>query len=155
MKKIFLLLVILSSIISFAQKTAELVVKEKKPSITLYKIVSLEKDTTFLDTTLSIQKEYKFNMLRKDIFGLLPFANEGQPYNTLNFGINNKSTFPDFGFKAKHFNYLETTDIKYYSVPTPITELYFKTVMEQGQSLDAFLTINTKPNLNFSIAYKS
>ena len=69
-------------------------------------------------------------------------------------GLNKKSAFPDFGFKAKHFNYLEVEDIRYYSVPTPLTDLYFKTVMEQGQSLDAFLTINTKPNLNFSIAYK-
>ena len=126
----------------------------EKPSINLYKIYTLEKDTVFLDTTLSIQKEYKFNMLRKDNFGLLSFANEGQTYNTLDFRLNRNSTFPDFGFKAKHFNYLELDAIKYYSVPTPLSDLYFKTVMEQGQSLDAFLTINTKPNLNFSIAYK-
>jgi hypothetical protein len=58
------------------------------------------------------------------------------------------------GFTAKHFNYLEVNDIKYYNVPTPLSDLYFKTVMTQGQSLDAFLTVNTKPNLNFSIAYK-
>ena len=61
---------------------------------------------------------------------------------------------PNFGFSGKHFNYLEASDIKYYNVPTPLTDLYFKTVMEQGQTLDAFLTINTKPNLNFSLAYK-
>lgn len=128
--------------------------KNEKPSIELYKIYTLEKDTVFLDTTLTIQKEYKFNMLRKDNFGLLSFANEGQTYNTLDFGLNANSTFPNFGFKAKHFNYLEVDDIKYYSVPTPLSDLYFKTVMEQGQSLDAFLTVNTKPNLNFSIAYK-
>lgn len=128
--------------------------KEEKPPIDLYKIYTLEKDTTYLDTTLSIQKEYKYNLLRKDLFGLLPFANEGQTFNTLNYGLKNISLFPNFGFTAKHFNYLEANDIKYYSVPTPLTELYFKTVMEQGQSLDAFLTINTKPNLNFSIAYK-
>lgn len=130
------------------------ILKDTKPSITLYKIYSLEKDTTYLDTTLNIQKEYKFNLLRKDLFGLMPFLNEGQTYNTLDFGLNHKSIFPNFGFTAKHFNYLESNDIKYYSVPTPLTELYFKTVMEQGQSLDAFLTLNTKPNLNFSIAYK-
>ncbi|MDD3005869.1 putative porin, partial [Flavobacterium sp.] len=75
-------------------------------------------------------------------------------YNTLDFGLENKSVMPAIGFSGKHFNYLEAKDIKYYSVPTPLTDLYFKTVMEQGQSLDAFLTINTKPNLNFSIAYK-
>lgn len=126
----------------------------KKPPIDLYKIYTLQKDTTYLDTTLSIQKEYKFNLLRKDIFGLLPFANEGQTYNTLDFGLTKKNVMPTMGFLAKHFNYLEVNDIKYYNVPTPLSDLYFKTVMEQGQSLDAFLTVNTKRNLNFSIAYK-
>jgi hypothetical protein len=158
MKNIYILLFLSITLFSFSQEDSleplEKEIKQEKPSIDLYKIYTLEKDTTFVDTTLSIQKEYKFNMLRKDLFGLMQFANEGQTFNTLDFGLNKNNTFPDFGFKAKHFNYLEVEDIKYYSVPTPLTELYFKTVMEQGQSLDAFLTINTKPNLNFSIAYK-
>lgn len=125
-----------------------------KPSINLYKIYTINNDTTYVDTTLSIQKEYKYNLLRKDIFGLMPFSNEGQTYNTLQFSLNKNAIAPNIGFKGKHFNYLEIEDIKYYNVPTPLTDLYFKTVMEQGQSVDAFLTINTKPNLNFSIAYK-
>lgn len=128
--------------------------KEVKPAIQLYKIYTLQRDTTFVDTTLSIQSEYRYNLLKKDIFGLLPFSNEGQTYTTLDYGLLSKSVFPAIGFAAKHFNYSEATDISYYSVPTPLTDLYFKTVMEQGQSLDAFLTINTKPNLNFSLAYK-
>lgn len=131
------------------------VVNDKvKPSIDLYKIYTVERDTTFVDTTLSIQKEYKYNLLRKDIFGLLPFANEGHTYNTLDFNYTRKSAFPSMGFTAKHFNYLEVDDIKYYQVPTPLSDLYFKTVMEQGQSLDAFLTVNTSPNFNFSVAYR-
>jgi hypothetical protein len=85
---------------------------------------------------------------------LLPFANEGQAYNTLQFGLDTFTMFPEFGFKAKHFNYLEANQINYYSVATPLTELYFKTVMEQGQNLDAFLTLNTSKQLNFSVAYK-
>ena len=124
------------------------------PPINLYKIYTLQRDTTYVDTSLTIQSEYKYNLLRKDIFGLLPFANEGHTYNTLNFGLINKSSFPNFGFTAKHFNYLEVNDVKYYSVPTPLTDLFFKTVMEQGQTLDAFLAVNTKPNLNFSVAYR-
>jgi hypothetical protein len=124
------------------------------PPINLYKIYTLQRDTTYVDTSLTIQSEYKYNLLRKDIFGLLPFANEGHTYNTLNFGLINKSSFSNFGFTAKHFNYLEVNDVKYYSVPTPLTDLYFKTVMEQGQTLDAFLAVNTKPNLNFSVAYR-
>ena len=85
---------------------------------------------------------------------MLPFSNEGHTYNTLQYSLVKKNTNPTMGFSGKHFNYLEVDDINYYNVPTPMTELYFKTVMEQGQSVDAFLTANTKPNFNFSIAYK-
>lgn len=159
MKKYFLFFFVFLCFSVFSQNddidSKGLVVgKEIKPNIDLYKIYTLQKDTTFVDTSLTIKSEYKYNFLRKDIFGLMPFSNEGQTYNTLDFGLNNKSVMPAIGFSGKHFNYLEAKDIKYYSVPTPLTDLYFKTVMEQGQSLDAFLTINTKPNLNFSIAYK-
>lgn len=157
MKNLFLFILFLSSY-AFAQNDSNQNLDQNpnkvKPTVDLYKIYSLQKDTTYVDTSLTIQSEYKYNLLRKDIFGLLPFANEGHTYNTLNFGLINKSSFPNFGFTAKHFNYLEVNDVKYYSVPTPLTDLYFKTVMEQGQTLDAFLAVNTKPNLNFSIAYR-
>jgi len=119
-----------------------------------YKIITIERDTIVLDTSLTIQKEYKYNYLRKDAFGLLPFLNEGQSYNTLNFGYNSFSALPNIGFKAKQFNYLTAYDVNYYNVATPLTELYFKTVMGQGQSLDAFITLNTSERLNYSIAYK-
>ncbi|WP_291134851.1 putative porin [Flavobacterium sp. UBA7663] len=159
----FLVLFIFLSSICFGQNDS--ISKKKKDidkfflindslRINLYKIYTLHKETTYVDTSLTIQSEYKYNLLRKDIFGLMPFANEGHTYNSLDFGLYTKSAAPNFGFKAKHFNYLEVNDIKYYSVPTPLTDLYFKTVMEQGQALDAFLTVNTKPNLNFSIAYR-
>lgn len=127
---------------------------ESKPNIDLYKIISYQRDTTHVDTSLTVQKEYKLNYLRKDIFGLLPFANEGQTYNVLDFGMKKITSFPDVGFQAKQFNYLNYDEINYYHVPTPVTELYFKTVMEQGQNLDAFLTLNTNERTNFSIAYK-
>ena len=72
-----------------------------------YKIYGLKKDTVYVDTSLTLKSEYKFNYLRKDNFGLLPFANDGHTYNTLDNSLVNKSAFPNFGFKAKHFNYLE------------------------------------------------
>ena len=158
MKNLFLLFLFVTFSV-VAQKNTKNVIdqdtsKVVKAPIDLYKIYTLHKDTTFVDTSLTLQSEYKYNLLRKDIFGLMPFANEGHTYNSLDFGLYTKSAAPNFGFKAKHFNYLEVNDIKYYSVPTPLTDLYFKTVMEQGQALDAFLTVNTKPNLNFSIAYR-
>lgn len=128
--------------------------KFKRAPIDQYRVVTIENDTTYLDTTLTIRKDYIYNYLRKDNFGLLPFANEGQTYQTLDFGLNEFTSFPSIGFQGKHFSFLQANDIRYYSVATPLTELYFKTVMEQGQSLDAFITVNTAPNLNFSLAYK-
>ncbi|MFN8275739.1 MAG: putative porin [Flavobacteriaceae bacterium] len=137
-------------------KTKEQKEKElaRKAPITSYKIYNLQRDTTFVDTSLTIQKEYQYNYLRKDLFGRIAFLNEGQTYNTLDYGLNKVTAFPEFGHRGKHLNYIEANDIKYYSVATPLTDLYFKTVMEQGQSLDAFLTVNTSEKFNFSIAYK-
>jgi hypothetical protein len=119
-----------------------------------YKIISIKRDSVAMDTTLSIKQEYKFNYLRKDLFGLLAMPNEGQTYNQLDFGLTNFSPYPEMGFKAKHFAYLEIEDINYYHVPTPMTDLHYKSVMEQGQMLDAFITVNTSEKLNFSVAYK-
>lgn len=119
-----------------------------------YKIITLLNDTIAVDTALSIKKYYRFNYLRKDNFGLLPFANEGQTYNVLKYNIKKPSVFPEFGFSAKHAAYLEKEDINYYSAPTPYTELYYRSVMKQGQNLDAFVTLNTSKELNFFVGYK-
>ena len=54
-----------------------------KTKYTDYKVFSFKKDTTYIDTTLTIQKEYKFNFLRKDNFELLGFHNQGQTFNNL------------------------------------------------------------------------
>jgi len=128
--------------------------KEKVATLDMYRVITLERDTTYIDTSLTIKKLYSFNYLRRDNFGLLPFPNEGQTYNTLQYSLNTFSPYPEFGFKAKQFNFLEANQIRYSSVATPVTELYFKSVMKQGQNVDAFLTLNLNPRLNFSIAYK-
>ncbi|MBS9461871.1 putative porin [Flagellimonas sp. 389] len=123
-------------------------------SILDYKIISYARDTTSLDTTLTIKKEYKYNYLRKDDFELMPFANIGQPYNALGRIFSNNSFYPQLGALAKHCNYMEVEDIAYYNVPTPMTELMFKTTLEQGQLLDALLAFNINKRFNASIAYK-
>ncbi len=128
--------------------------KTPKAAFDQYRIITLQRDTTYVDTSLTIKKEYEYNYLRKDIFGLLPFANEGQTYTVLDFGYKKFNSFPEIGYSGKHFNYMKPDDIKYYSVATPITDLYFKTVMEQGQSLDAFVTVNTSERFNISVAFK-
>ena len=128
----------------------------KKDSLTIenYKIISHNGDTTLVDTTLTIFKEYKYNFLRKDDFELMPFENIGQPYNRLGVNLNKSTWFPQLGARARHFNYMEAGEINYYNVATPLTELFFKTTLERGQLLDAMLTFNTSPQLNFSIAYR-
>lgn len=126
-----------------------------KADIKLYKTFNSEKDTVYVDTSLTIKDEYKYNYLKKDNFGLFSFSNEGYLFNQLDFSKKHINILPQFGFSGKHSTYLTNSDIYYYSVPTPLTDLYFKTVMRQGQSLDALLSVNTKPNLNFTVAYKS
>ncbi|GAA4272796.1 putative porin [Aquimarina gracilis] len=128
--------------------------KKEKPPITDYKIISIENDTTYVDTTLTLRKDYRFNYLRRDDFELQPIHNVGQTYNSLAKREERDHLLPLFGARARHFNFMEAEDIDYYHVPTPLTELYFKTTFEQGQQLDAFFTVNTSPQLNLSIAYK-
>jgi hypothetical protein len=128
--------------------------KKEKPPIDLYRIISAQRDTTYIDTTLSIQKEYKFNYLRRDDFELMPFVNVGQTYNSLSYNFDRLNLKPLFAAQSHHFNYYEVSDINYFHVPTPLTELYFKSAFQQGQQLDAFFTVNTTEQFNFSIAYK-
>lgn len=129
-------------------------VKAKPITIADYKIISLDRDTTSVDTSLTINKEYKYNFLRTDDFELMPFANIGQPYNKLGVDLRHSSLYPKIGATAKHAGYFEVEDVPYYDVPTPLTELFFKTTLEQGQLLDALLTLNTSRRLNFSLAFK-
>ncbi|WP_324025471.1 putative porin [Maribacter sp. BPC-D8] len=118
-----------------------------------YKIISFERDTTFLDTTLTIQKEYKYNYLREDDFELMSFSNIGQAYNELGVDFERVTSYPSLGGIAKDRKYLEKEQINYYNVATPMTELFFKTTLEEGQLLDANLAFNTSRRLNFSVGY--
>lgn len=136
------------------RSTSNRKIKNLNAKIVDYKIISYKNDTTYVDTTLSIQKEYKFNYLRKDNFNLIQFSNIGQTYNTLSKDFSSINLTPKFGATSKHFNFIEIEDINYYHVPTPLTELMYKTAFEQGQLLDAFFTVNTSEQFNFSFAYK-
>ncbi|QRM89446.1 hypothetical protein FG167_09405 [Lacinutrix sp. WUR7] len=140
--------------LSTRSNTESKTVKDQKAKIQDYVIISHKRDSVHVDTTLTIKKEYKFNYLRKDNFELLPFSNVGQTYNRLAYSFNSDKLMPLFGARARHFNYMEIEDINYYRVPTPFTELYYKTAFSQGQQVDAFFTVNTSPQLNISIAYK-
>ena len=140
---------------SSSRNTTNRNIKNLEAKIEDYKIISIHHDSIYVDTTLSISKEYKYNYLRKDDFNLIAFNNIGQTYNTLRYNFADEETLPLFGARARHFNYMETNDINYYYVPTPLTELLFKTAFEQGQLIDAFFSVNTSEQFNFSLAYKA
>ena len=139
---------------SLSSRSSKQAVKNDKAKIQDYLIITQKNDTIQVDTILSIYKDYKFNYLQRDDFELLPFSNMGQTYNTLSHDFKSSSLIPGIGASAKHFNYMDVNDINYYRVPTPFTELMYKTAFEQGHVLDAFFTVNISNQFNFSIAYK-
>ena len=117
-----------------------------KPSIKKYVIINMLGDSTYVDTTLTIKKHYKFNYLKKDNLELLKYSNIGQTYNNLTHNFNDLSFLPEFSFSSKTSRiFRDSNDVKYFHVPTPLTELLFKTVMKQGQYTDVcFLPIHLK-----------
>lgn len=174
LKKSFVIFLCMFPLLVFSQRKAKIGTKGKtsgeqpapdkdnpgKPvadsiaTVDMYKIISIDRDTTFVDTALTLKKEYEVNYLRKDNFGLLSVSNDGGPYNVLDFGLTKFNPFPEMGFKGKHSAYLQVEDIKYYNVATPYTDLMYRSVLEQGQILDASITLNTSKNLNFAAGYK-
>ena len=120
-----------------------------------YKIFYSDGRETFLDTTLTINKDYRFNYLRKDHFELLPFQNTAETYNKMGYDFQDQKLTPQIGARAKHFGYQEEDEIPYFDVPSPVTELFFKTVFEQGQMVDVLITVNPSPRFNFTLAHKA
>ncbi|MBL6677810.1 MAG: hypothetical protein ISQ43_03095 [Flavobacteriaceae bacterium] len=169
MQKIFLVLtffLLTSNLFSQSEKDIDVKPKaqkeelkensEKKDFLNLneYKIFYLNGDYEIVDTSLTINKYYKFNFLRKDQFELLSFANSGHTYNKLSYDLIKESKLPDVGALAKHFQYFEIEDIGYYEVATPFTEIMAKSTFEQGQILDFLVSVNLSPFYNFTIAHK-
>ncbi|MDW5287618.1 putative porin [Formosa sp. PL04] len=127
---------------------------KKVAKIEQYLIISNLNDTTYVDTTLSIQKQYKFNYLRKDNFNLMKFSNMGQSYNTLSYNFKSERLMPDLGARGKSFAFRTVEDVSYYHVPTPLTELFYRTGFKQGQVAQGFFSVNLSEQFNFSVSYK-
>ena len=130
------------------------VILSGKTKWTDYKVISHDRDTTYIDTTLTLQKEYTFNYLRTDNFELLPFHNQGQTFNNLGYSYHNILRLPDLGFRAKQVSYFEVDDVNYFEVPTTTTEIMYRTGLQQGQVVDALFTLNFSKRLNVSLSYK-
>lgn len=139
---------------SLTNNASKKILLSGKTKYTDYKIISFKKDTTYIDTTLTILKEYKYNFLRKDNFELLAFHNQGQTFNNLAYDFTNQNSFPIIGMNAKHFNYLSKEDIDYYKVPTPTSEILYRTGLQQGQVLETLFTLNFSERFNVGILYK-
>ena len=136
----------------FSSKSTKL---NKNPDAKIedYLIITHDHDTIVVDTSLTIQKYYKLNFLRRDDFDLIPFSNTGSAYNVL--GFRSKETqFSEIGAKNKSIAYDNVGDVLYYDLPTPFTELMYRSVFEQGQVLDAVYSVNTSRQFNFTISRK-
>lgn len=120
-----------------------------------YKIFNELKGTSTFDTILNIKKLYTQNYLRKDIFGLLGFSNDGQTYQALDPNFLQLHNVVNMGFNARRFSYLNKEDISYYRVPTPATELFYRSVTGKGQNLDALIAINTSERFNVFLGYRA
>ena len=123
-------------------------------SIGDYKILYFDGSEKVVDTSLSIEGEYTFNFLRKDYFEYLTFPNMGEAFNKMGYNFHEQSMTPQMGARVKHFGYFEKEDVPYYNVPSPYTELFFKSTFQQGQNLDATLAINTSPKFNIAVSFK-
>ena len=123
-------------------------------SVSDYKIMSLDGTEKTVDTTLSIENEYSFNFLRKDYFEYLTLPNMGEGFNKMGYNFHDKPLTPQMGARVKHFGYFEKEDVFYYEVPSPYSELFFKSTFQQGQNLDATLAVNTSPKLNVAVSFK-
>ena len=119
-----------------------------------YKIMFMDGSEKEVDTSLSIEGEYSFNFLRKDYFEYLTFPNMGEAFNKMGYDFHSQPYTPQMGARVKHFGYFEKEDIAYYEVPSPYTELFFKSTFQQGQNLDATLAINTSPKFNIAVSFK-
>lgn len=124
------------------------------PTIDLFTKTTVQNNSTQIDTSLTIHSEYLHNYQQKDLLGKVLLANEGHFYNDLVFNPSQVDVNPEFGFLGKQQNYMKTSDVFYYRVATPFTEIQYRSVMEQGQILNSTFSINTSENLNFSIGYR-
>ena len=78
----------------------------------------------------------------------------GEGLNKMGYNFHDEPLTPQMGARVKHFGYFEKEDVFYYEVPSPYSELFFKSTFQQGQNLDATLAINTSPKFNIAISFK-
>ena len=132
---------------------------KKKDSITLtsrdYKRISIFRDTTAVDTTLTLKAMYRQNPVRRDMFAYVPFQNMGQTYTSLAYDYRSVGISPDFGMRGNRFYFSQAQQIPYFYLPTPMIEFSFKSGISQGQMLQSFFSANLTPEFNLFIRYNA
>ena len=78
--------------------------RDLKFDINKLKRFTVENDTSYIDTSLTIKKFYKFNYIRKDDFELVKLNNVGQIYNQLTYNPS-KNNLLSFGFNANNISF--------------------------------------------------
>ena len=84
----------------------------------------------------------------------MSFNNDGQTYQVLDPNFVDVQNIINVGFNARRFSYLNKEDINYYSVPTPASELFYRSVTGKGQNLDALITMNVSEQFNVFVGYR-
>lgn len=120
--------------------------------ITDYLIISNRRDTTSIDTTLTMSLANRFNTSGRDLFDRIPFSNIGRPMGEL--VKNTPYKEPLLGNSPLSYMIFEKDDISFYRTPTPLTELKFLTTQNRGQQADALLATNLSPDFNLMIGFR-
>ena len=96
-----------------------------KFDINKLKRFTIENDTSYIDTSLTIKKFYKFNYIRKDDFELVKLNNVGQIYNQLTYNPS-KNNLLSFGYNANNILLTNKSEVHFMKLLTQLQNFYLK-----------------------------
>ncbi|BAV94887.1 putative porin [Ichthyobacterium seriolicida] len=145
---------------SFSQEQLRLIDQNTKKSkekivrdtIGEMRYFTVKLDTVVIDTTITIKKHYKHNLIRRDLFNYSSFSNVGEHYNNLRYNSDFYS-IPIIGTN-KRIHYWDVGDVRYYDVKLPFTEIFYLEGIEEGQSASGTLSGSSSKKFNIAVTYK-
>jgi len=112
------------------------VILRGKTNFSNYKIISYNRDTTYIVTTSNINKDHLLNYLRKDNFELLPFHNQEQTFNLLGYDFSDATLRPKIEATAKNYNFYEVgKQINTIKISSLILQPFLENAIWHGLSL--------------------
>jgi hypothetical protein len=97
-----------------------------------YRFISIERDTTYLDTSLTSANIVL--IICDEIILITCISTRDKRIIPLQYSLQNIRHIQNLVLKQSILGF-EANDIKYSSVATPVTELYYKSTMTKGQSV--------------------